>query len=383
MRRSGFMNGMKPFEIFKAGKHTTSQGATFEFADADLDAIAAGYDPAVYEAPIVVGHPKTNGPAYGWIKGLSVREGKLVAEPKEIEPAFSDLVQAGRFKNRSAAFYRPDSPNNPTPGAYYLRHVGFLGAEPPAVKGLKPVEFADAGDSLVFADLEFADWRQVWVLDSIGRLFRGLRDYFIETKDVETADRIISQYDIDNLVQSAADLRAENTIEQTGSAFSENKDDTMTTQTAAASQADLDRRLAELDAREQRLKDGETTFSENQRKTRAVEDAAFVDQIVKAGRLPIGLQATATALFSDLKDDVLTFSEGDDKVDTTPRAAFRSLLEKLPVPVKTGEHATGDGPDFSDPTYVAGAIQTEVREAAAKGETISASTAAMRLKNRA
>lgn len=31
---------------------------------------------------------------------------------------------------------------NPKPDTYHLRHVGLLGAEPPAVKGLRPVEFA-------------------------------------------------------------------------------------------------------------------------------------------------------------------------------------------------------------------------------------------------
>ncbi len=51
------------------------------------------------------------------------------------------MVKAGRFKSRSASFYHPDNPNNPKPGVYYLRHVGFLGAQPPAVKGLKAVEF--------------------------------------------------------------------------------------------------------------------------------------------------------------------------------------------------------------------------------------------------
>lgn len=372
---------MKPFEIFRTGKHTSAQGVAVAFADTDLSAIAAGYNPSVYEAPIVVGHPKQDAPAYGWIKSLSVRDGRLVAEPKDIDAAFSDLVKDGKFKARSAAFYAPDSANNPTPGAYHLRHVGFLGAEPPAVKGLKAVEFGDAEDGLVFADLEFADWKQVWMLESVTRMFRNLRDYFIETKDIETAEKIVPQWNIDDLTQSVADLRAQNTVELTGSAFSEKKDDTMTTQTTAA--ADIAARLAELEAREQAVADRETTFSESERVSRASVDAAFVDQIVKAGRLPIGLQETATLLFSDLSDaSELTFSEGGEEVRKTSRAAFRDLLEKLPIPVVTDEVATGDGPDFSDPQHVAVAIVSEIKEAAAKGEQLNPATAAMRLQNR-
>ena len=95
--------------------------------------------------------------------------------------------------------------------------------------------------------------------------------------------------------------------------------------------------------------------------------------------MPVGLQATATALFSELGDDDLTFSEGDETVETSPRAAFRDLLAKLPKPLMTGEFATGDGPDFSDPVYVASAIETEIAKAAEKGETLSPAAAAMRL----
>jgi hypothetical protein len=374
---------MKPFEIFRSGRHTSSQGVELTFADTDLAAIAAGYDPSAYEAPIVVGHPKQDAPAYGWVKSLSVKAGRLVAEPQQIDAAFAELVKDGKFKNRSAAFYSPSSPNNPKPGSYYLRHVGFLGAEPPAVKGLKPVEFADADDALVFADLEFADWKQVWTLESVARMFRGIRDYFIETADIETADRIVPQYEIDQLQQSVADLRAEKAIEQTGSAFSETspKEADMT-KTVEERLAELDARESALNTRETAITGRETTFSENEKKARASEDAAFVASIVQDGRLPIGLQATATALFSEMDDAELTFSEGDQEVKTSGRAAFRDLLSKLPKPVVTGELSTGDGPDFSDPAHVTAAIETEIAEAKKRGETISPAQAAMRLKAR-
>ena len=130
-------------QIFRAGRHTAMSGAVLDFSDADLAATAAAYDPARSEAPIVVGHPKTDGPAYGWVRSLSFAEGGLEAEPHQVDPAFAELVDAGRFKKISASFFTPDAPNNPVPGVYYLRHVGFLGAQPPAVKGLRSPEFAD------------------------------------------------------------------------------------------------------------------------------------------------------------------------------------------------------------------------------------------------
>ncbi len=368
--------GMKPFEIFRTGKHTSSQGATLAFAEMDLAAIASSYDPALHQAPIVVGHPKQDGPAYGWVKSLAVSGDRLVCLPEQVNPEFAELVKAGSFKKVSAAFYQPASPNNPTPGSYHLRHVGFLGAEAPAVKGLKPVEFSE-GDDLATVEIEFSEWRNSWAFENIARMFRGIRDWMIEKHDVETADRVVPIWDVEQLTQAAVESRVEARAEDSGRLnYSETppQDDPMT--------KTLEELKAELDARENALKQKETTFSENARKARATEDAAFVAGIVQDGRLPIGLQATATALFSEMGDDELTFSEGDQEVKTSGRAAFRNLLSKIPKPVSEREIATGDGPDFSDPEHVAAAITTEIQAAKEKGEDIGHATALARLKAR-
>lgn len=366
---------MKPFEIFKPGRHTSTQGVALTFGEADLAAIAAGYDPATHEAPIVVGHPKQDAPAYGWIASLTVKDGRLVATPNQVNPAFAELVENGSFKKRSAALYHPDSPGNPTPGHYYLRHVGFLGAQPPALKGLKPVEFAD-GDTVV--EIEFGEFSQPWVFEGLARLFRGLRDYLIETTNAETADRLIPGYEIDQLVRVASEIRSD---AQPAFADPSPKEPVMT-KTVEEQLAAIAAREAAIAERETAVTARETSFSEAAMAARRKEDEEFVAVVVKDGRLPIGLQASAAALFSELDDGELTFSEGDQEVKTSPRAAFRDLLTKLPKPVATGELALGDGPDFSDPTHVQEAIETEIRKAEEKGEKLSPAAAAMRLKAR-
>ena len=55
----------KRIKIFRGGAQTTAAGQTIEFSEADLDGVVRNYDPAVHEAPIVFGHPKTDAPAYG------------------------------------------------------------------------------------------------------------------------------------------------------------------------------------------------------------------------------------------------------------------------------------------------------------------------------
>jgi glycerophosphoryl diester phosphodiesterase len=57
-------------------------------------ACAAAYDPARHEAPIVIGHPATDDPAWGWIKSLTFSDGVLIAEPDQALPV-AGRPQAG------------------------------------------------------------------------------------------------------------------------------------------------------------------------------------------------------------------------------------------------------------------------------------------------
>lgn len=120
-------------EIFKTGTHTDASGKKKTFTEADLDRMASTYNPASHEAPAVIGHPKDNAPAWGWVEKVRREGGKLLAKFKQVQPAFADMVESGLFKKRSVSIY-PDGT---------LRHVGFLGAQPPAVKGLADIKFSE------------------------------------------------------------------------------------------------------------------------------------------------------------------------------------------------------------------------------------------------
>lgn len=141
----------QPIEIFRAGTHVDNAGTSRVFSVADVKAMAAAYSPTHQEAPLTLGHPDTNHPAYGWVKALTATDdGRLLMQADKVDPDFAAGVKAGRHKKRSASFYPPQSPSNPTPGQWYLRHVGWLGAHPPAVKGLADVSFgAETADEAV------------------------------------------------------------------------------------------------------------------------------------------------------------------------------------------------------------------------------------------
>lgn len=150
---------MKDIHFFRAGKHVDSSGREVAFSQADLREIATSYSADLHEAPIVVGHPKDNGPAFGWVESVKVEGDGLHATAKQVNPEFSDLVRQGAYKKVSASFYTKDHPNNPRPGSWYLRHIGFLGAQPPAVKGLAGVNFSEE-EGVAFAEIDLIDLRE-------------------------------------------------------------------------------------------------------------------------------------------------------------------------------------------------------------------------------
>ena len=126
-------------EIFRGGKQVDSAGKVHDGDELIAKALQT-FDPSVHEPPIVIGHPTTNAPAYGWVEGLKAEVVNgvktLYIKAKQVVPEFKAMVEKGLFKKRSASFY-PDG---------RLRHVGFLGAAPPAVKGLADLKFGDEED---------------------------------------------------------------------------------------------------------------------------------------------------------------------------------------------------------------------------------------------
>lgn len=134
------------FEIFKTGTHTSDKGVVKDYTLDDLNFIAQSYKPEEDEAPIVIGHPEDNDPAFGWISSLSVSEdGKLIAEApdEKLQPDFLNALKEGSYKKRSISL---------TPEGK-LRHIGFLGAAKPAVKGLADIQFSSP--SSVIYEFEF------------------------------------------------------------------------------------------------------------------------------------------------------------------------------------------------------------------------------------
>lgn len=380
---------MKKFEIFRPGKHTASNGTTLEFSEDMLRAAVEGYDPELHEAPIVIGHPKDNHPAYGWVKGLSFAEdGTVLANPGEVDAEFSELVEAGRYKKRSASWYLPDAPNNPKPGTLYLRHVGFLGAQPPAIKGLKDVSFAGTEDGVI----EFEDTAAMtarWGFDSLARIARNLREWLIGEKGPEEADKVVPNWLITDIEGAA---RRPESPPAAVPLFSEEdpmKIEELQAQVAALAQqnatltAERDQfktqaaQVANFAEQDAALKLREASIAASEARIARAEIEQRVDAIVKSGRLlPVHRKSTVDfAMGLAAGEATIDFGEGDKAKKVTQREAYLLQLESAPQVVSFGEISAPDGSTggggSKTPQQIAEAARELVNEAQAKGKTLS------------
>jgi len=128
-------------EVFKAGKWTDSAGRTRKWTESDVDKMISAFNPSNREIPMVVGHPRTDSPAFGWVSRLW-REGKgLWAEFKDVVGEMKTAIDKKMFKNTSISV---------NPKTFQINHIGFLGGAQPAVPGLGKIQLsADPDDSVI------------------------------------------------------------------------------------------------------------------------------------------------------------------------------------------------------------------------------------------
>jgi len=321
-------------EIFRAGAHKDSAGVEHAFTEADLDKIVAGYKPGEHEAPVVIGHPRENAPAFGWVASVARKGQRLFAEIKDMVPEFMDAWKKGMYKKRSISLY-PDGT---------LRHVGFLGAVPPAVKGLADYQFAD-GDAVSFEFMEADDASN---FRAIGRLFAAVRDWIIESSGKDKADQVLPTWEIDG-------LKTAETPAEVAPAYSERKPAIInlsegasmaTTQELEANVSTLTKANADLTAENATLKTQNASFSEaikakdgeiaglknkasaQEAAARKTEHVAFCEALVKEGKLfPKMKEAIVTQLELAHQASTGNFAEGQEK----PIDALKKALTESPV----------------------------------------------------
>ena len=172
------------FAIFRTGTHTDRHGVASTFDTSHLDGIVERFSAG--DASCVITHDELYSP-FGYAQIAEVkRDGDLLlarCERDTIEPQFAALVESGRLHNRSVQLI-PELGG----AGYRLGHVAFLGAEPPSVGGLPPLQHAAA--AVRAFSVEDA-WDKVRDANDRANLWEALR---------RVARRLLSQEETDELV---------------------------------------------------------------------------------------------------------------------------------------------------------------------------------------
>lgn len=279
-------------EVFRAGRHVDDNGEVHEFSQADVVGMAAAYDPALREAPLTVGHPAHDLPAYGWAGSFSAQDGRLLLNPRDVEPQFAEMVRNRRFPKRSLALYSPTHPSNPKPGQWYPRHVAFLGSQPPAIPGLKDIQFADTAEGLV----------------CFSEAMPGAADPATDSTHEE-------------------DPMSKELQEQLAAAQA----------TAAQATAELATAKAAQQAAEERL----ASQAAAARQARHAEHVQFAEGALAKGKLKKGDVAALVAVLDNAAEAPVQFSEGGETKTVAPVVLIKALVDQAAPLVQFGEHAGG------------------------------------------
>lgn len=335
-------------DVIKPGTYTDANGTVVEVTAAMIAEMAAEFEPGLQDAPAVVGHPKMDDPAYGWLRNFRVGEDAvLFCDAVDVDPEFAEILRKGRFKRKSLSFYQPKTRGNPKPGKYYPKHLGLLGARPPAVSGLKPISFA-GDDEAVVVELAGPDgWRVSWAFRSIAGALSRFRDYLVQEKGVEEADKILPSYLADDVRNAAAEIDAAERSEAPAPAFStpEQGGPMATAEELATREAALAARENALQDREKRVQDQEVSLAAADALARKKDDADFVDGLIAEGKLPPGEKDNVLAELAALDDAVtIDLAAGDDgqPARLSLRQAMRRRLSLQPKLVQLGEFDGGD-----------------------------------------
>lgn len=138
-------NNICGVEIFDIGTHNGDK-----YTEKDLDDMVAAFGVLDYRPSVKVGHTKDKpgAPSYGWVTNLRKQGTKLVADFESMHDSVVEAIRKKMYNSVSSEIYF----NLKRGGKEFrraLKAVALLGAEVPAVAGLKPLhemEFALDGE---------------------------------------------------------------------------------------------------------------------------------------------------------------------------------------------------------------------------------------------
>ncbi len=307
-------------EVFRAGTHKDSLGRTVTFSRSDLDEIANNLS-ASAPPPHVITHKALYSPfRYGDVVEAKREGDRLFIRSDNVEPAFESLVAQRRLPDRSIRLARTASGLN-------LAHVAWLGAEPPAVEGMAPVQFAAASDQVF--DFSFQEVRSSGLL---ARALRRMREFLIEQSGVEVADRVMPDYEVEAAEELHVDARTEPASAQETSFAAPTPEPEAEGDLEMPAEKQTTVPVADFEASQAENIELKKKVAAGERAQRVSDFQKTVTVVIDAGRLtPAQTEGMAEfmATLSDAEDAQFEFSAGDATASKSPSAWFTDFVAKL------------------------------------------------------
>jgi len=297
-------------ELFRAGKQTDSAGNSHNWTVAELDEIVSNFKEDV---PATLGHKVNDKPAFAWFKKLWREGNVLFGEMGEIVDEFGVMLKNKMFKNRSIALRADNS----------LRHVAFLGAEAPAVKGLEGFAFAE--DDSEFNTFDFSegnDDNKPSFMDNLKSALNILNISFNEPTPEDTE------------MSELTDLQAE--MKTLTGKFAE-QDKKIETLTGEVKTANEGKKTAEKEFSE---------YKEGESKNAII---AFADKMVADKKmLPADKDSEVAMMVSIDGLEAHDFSEGEGTKKKSPLQKYQETIEAREVILEEGEQFKEGTPRADD-----------------------------------
>ena len=246
--------------------------------------------------------------------------------------------------------------------SYYLRHVGFLGAHAPAVKGLRAIEFGEAEEGVI----EFSEAAH----GIAARLWRNMREWLIAQFGQDAADKVVPDWEIEGIKEMAArpDLPPDPVLFADPPPTpnpTDHKESPMSEQDQAAALAaeKAAREKAEADAAQAKaeLKKLQDEQAKDLRDAAHQQNADFAEGLVKEGRLKPADKALVVQVLDFAEHPEHTTADfGECEAAKPLGTALREFLAAvLPQQLPIGHVAAGSEPqtagsldfaEYADPT---------------------------------
>ena len=335
--------------VFRAGDYTDAGKGNW--GEEVLDKIIENYDPAFHESPLVVGHPKADAPAYGWVEKIRRVGRDLQVKFREVAEEFKKLWGERRFNKLSVKFYYDLSHKGP-----YLQHVGAIGAAIPEVKGLPQAIFKETSggdDSVEFMfdlnhEIEFSDKKHE----------KGVERTEIEKPIQEAAEKALAEQRALLTAQFGEEKEKlivdfDEKLKSAGGAGVVGGVHALPLQEAAVADDQTAQFSEEVKQRDERI-------AELEQKIKRKEHGEFTENLIRDGKLlPVHKDRVVEFMLTLNANTVVEFSEGSGcnpepttkKKEPQPEA-FKSFLLGMPKIIEFSELSRDDSAtmDFAEKT---------------------------------